>query len=395
MSPSQPTNDPPPKVLYFLTSTMSSRFLKGQLAFLIDRGFQVHVAAGCDTSETGVDFDNLVSFHPAPFVRTPQPWQDFRSLRFALRLTRQIRPDIVNASTPKAGLIGIVAAFLCRTPGRVYVVRGFRYETAMGLSHRALRVIERLVIRLSTQTVFNSVSLRALAESDGLIQPGKGFVLAGGSGNGIDTRRFRDIPSKADARRALGIPLDVPTIGFVGRLAVDKGINDLVEAFLQIRSIGTDAHLVVAGPMEGASELSAQTRRAIEYGETVTWLGASQDVGVVLAAIDVLAFPSYREGLPNAPLEAQLCGVPVVAYAATGTIDALVAPSTRLAVPVGDVEQLAVVLTTALTDCDIRDECQRDAPDEIARRFDQKAVWSELLQIYFLTLAACDDKSST
>ncbi len=102
--------------------------------------------------------------------------------------------------------------------------------------------------------------------------------------------------------------------------------------------------------------------------------------GVAYRAMDLLAFPSYREGLPNVPLEAQLCGVPVVGYAATGTVDA-VAPGSVL-VPVGDVEALSGAIL-AQVDAEIgRSSSERQEATWVVENFERARLWSGLVDRY-------------
>jgi glycosyltransferase involved in cell wall biosynthesis len=97
--------------------------------------------------------------------------------------------------------------------------------------------------------------------------------------------------------------------------------------------------------------------------------------------MDVLAFPSYREGLPNVPLEAQLCGVPVVGYAATGTVDAVADGVGGILVPVGDALQFGDELRTHLVG-------EHESPDVrrasawVSERFDRVRVWQTLVEQY-------------
>ena len=277
-----------------------------------------------------------------PFVREPSPVADLRALWATIRLIRRLRPTIVNASTPKAGLLGMLAAWLCRVPVRVYVVRGFRFETATGWRRRLFRSLEWVAIRCANHVLFNSRSLMAVGEREGLIKPGRGEVIGGGSGNGIDVSRFADdvLPTRAEARERFGLPAEATVVGFVGRFTRDKGIADLVER-VHLDAARAARRVAAAGrPVRGGRPRPA--RRAGRRSNTTNGSSpcrGSTTPGVAYRAMDLLAFPSYREGLPNVPLEAQLCGVPVVGYAATGTVDA-VAPGSAL-VPVGDVQALS------------------------------------------------------
>ena len=291
---------------------------------------------------------------------------------------------IVNASTPKAGLLGMLAAWLCRVPVRVYVVRGFRFETAVGWRRRVFRRSEWTAMRCANHVVFNSRSLLAVGERERLLPAGRGDVIAGGSGNGIDVARFATgvLPTRSDARRDLGVPADALVVGFVGRFTSDKGIADLIGAFTTQLSRNDDVWLLLVGQFEDGDPVPSEVRRVIDVHDrivTVPWLA---DTGVAYRAMDVLAFPSYREGLPNVPLEAQLCGVPVVAYEATGTVDAIASGVGGVLVPVGGVQELASALQELLGDADLRGEMGATGAAWVVDRFDRAVFWGGLVERY-------------
>jgi glycosyltransferase involved in cell wall biosynthesis len=374
----------PVRVLYLLTDEISSVLVRGQLGFLVEQGFDVTVATRrADPAvppEPG-KWDDGVAVEQLPFVREPSPVADVRALFATVGLIRRVRPDIVNASTPKAGLLGSVAGWPCRVPMRVYVVRGLRFETATGWRRRMFRRLEWLAVRCATHVLFNSHSLMAVAEREGVIRPGRGEVLGAGSGNGIDVTRFADdaLPSRADARAQLGLPVDAEVIGFVGRFTNDKGIADLVHAFLDRFGERPDVWLLLVGQFEEGDPVPADVRRSIETHDRIVTAAWLDHTGVAYRAMDVLAFPSYREGLPNVPLEAQLCGVPVVGYAATGTVDA-VAPDGEagVLVPVGDRDGLGAALESLIDDRGGRERMGAAGRAWVAGAFDRVVLWKEL-----------------
>ena len=154
---------PTPRVLYLVTSDVSAGFLRGQLAYLRERGWEVDVATR--QSASPAPFDDGVRVHDIAFEREPSPMRDLRSLVNVMRLMRRLRPDVVNASTPKAGLLGMVGAWICRVPRRVYVVRGLRFETASGWRRQVLRALERGTSSRATNVVYNSRSLLSTADA--------------------------------------------------------------------------------------------------------------------------------------------------------------------------------------------------------------------------------------
>jgi len=405
---------PRTEVLYLLTDEISSVLVRGQLGHLVGAGFDVTVATRLSDPEqpdaTGDKWDAGVAVEHVPFVREPSPVADLRALWATIRLIRRLRPAIVNASTPKAGLLGMVAAWLCRVPVRVYVVRGFRFETAAGWRRRLFTSLEWVATRCANHVIFNSRSLMAVGERKGVIRPGRGEVIGGGSGNGIDVSRFTAdrLPSRQEARARFGLPEDATVIGFVGRFTRDKGIEDLVEVFEHLdrpiptrsREQGaaperdsftrTDAApwLLLVGQFEDGDPVPDAVRRTIEGHERIVVVPWLDHTGVAYRAIDLLAFPSYREGLPNVPLEAQLCGVPVVGYAATGTVDAVAPDAGNVLVPVGDTAALAEAIVTQGASTFGRSSSERQETMWVVEHFERSRLWSGLVDRYHSWLKA-------
>ena len=305
--------------------------------------------------------------------------RDLRSLVNVMRLMRRLRPDVVNASTPKAGLLGMVGAWICRVPRRVYVVRGLRFETASGWRRQVLRALERGASSRATNVVYNSRSLLSTAERERTIRRGRGVVLGAGSGNGIEASRFSSRPTKAEARRLLGLDPTLPVVGFVGRLTRDKGLVDLIDVFGD-PALGIT--LLVVGDFEAGDAVPPATKNRVAMLPHVVRSPWMDNPTNAYAAMDVLTFPSYREGLPNVPLEAQLCGVPVVAYAATGTVDALLDGVTGELVDVGDRHELARRVIDLVADPARASQLGAAGTAWVTRSFDQATLWKRIETIY-------------
>lgn len=372
---------PRPNVLYLVTSDISSVLLRGQLAFLRDQGFDVSV--GCAVDRTaGRSFDDGIVVHPLPYVREPSPLRDLRALFATVRLVRRLRPDCVNASTPKAGLLGMLAARLTRVPVRVHVVRGLRSETTSGPARAVLQTLERLTMHAAHHVVFNSASLLAEARRRSLVPGGRGIVLGHGSGNGVRLDRYSVLPDRAAARAEFGLGHDVTVVGFVGRLTVDKGVVDLDHVLHDALATRDDVRVLVVGDHEDGDAAPADVRSRLDTDHRVVRPGWLHDPLPAYAAMDLLLFPSHREGLPNAPLEAQACGVPVVGYAATGTVDAVVDGVTGLLVPVGDHGALAVAVVRLLDDADLRHRMGAAGRTFVSDHFADTEVWARLADAY-------------
>lgn len=375
------------RLLYLVTDPLTADcFLRGQLGALRSRGFDVHLASAPGPRLQAVAEATGATVHAVSFAREIHPWADFRTLRKLGRLVRDLRPDLVNASTPKAGLLGLLAARRAGVRHRIYLVRGLRLETATGPKRRLLRRAERTAARAATRLYCVSRSLaRRYAELE--LAPAEALqILGGGSSNGVALDRFaaaREPAARATVRRQLGIPASTPVVGCVGRLTRDKGVADLTRAFLDsVLPRFPGARLVLIGDFEPGDPVAAETRQRIEDSDRILVHPFVDDLAVEYAAFDVLAFPSYREGFPNAPLEAAACGIPVAGYRATGTVDAVVDGVTGTLVPLGDVEGLGDALTRYLRDSDLRARHGGAAFERASRDFKPEAIWQAWGDLY-------------
>lgn len=369
-------------VLYLISSDESSVFLRGQLAYLQDHGFRPVVGTRCNSHNVAASFDANVEIYNVPFTRNPSIFRDLRALLAVIRLIRKVRPHIVNASTPKAGFLGTLGAWCCRVPHRIYVVRGLRYEGFNGIKRTALKFLERLVMKLAHTVIFNSGSLLKVARLDHLLSIDRGEVLGAGSSNGIAEHRFLGRPDSRQARTALGLPASSQVIGYVGRLSRSKGIKDLVDIFNFVREQIPSVHLLVVGSLDLSEPIPLTLLQTLEDDPQILWLQQRPDVELIYPAMDLFVFPSYREGLPNAPLEAQLCEVPVIAYAATGTRDAISDQNSGKLLPIGDVRGVGSTTVTLLKSEKSRIAMGAFGSRWVSANFNQQRFWAELLAVY-------------
>jgi glycosyltransferase involved in cell wall biosynthesis len=381
---------PRPKMLFLITAEISRIFLRGQLTYMVERGFDVHIGTRFDTWPPE-NMDRMVVAHNVPFVRHPSLVADLRALWQTWLLVGKLRPAIVHAGTPKASLLGMLASRLRRVPVRVYSIHGLRYETSTGIMRRILVATERVTCACATHVIADSSSIRRRALADRLTTADKVVVVGSGSANGVDTTRFASLPNATVSRRLLGCQPNNVIVGFVGRLTRDKGINDLVDVFQRLIEVIPTARLLLVGPLEESDSVEPRTAEAINNSPMITHVAWMDDVRVAYACMDVCAFPSYREGLPNVPLEAQSAGVPIVAYAATGTLDAI--HPEGVLVPVGDRAALQAELETMLSDTARSAYLGSAAQGWVRQEFDQGVVWP--LRADFFARAYCDVLQAT
>jgi glycosyltransferase involved in cell wall biosynthesis len=361
--------------------------LEGQIRALVAASHEVTVV-----TSPGEGFERIAALGVARVVavdiaREISPWSDLVSLARLVRVLRGLRPDIVHTNTPKAGLLGAVASFLCRVPVRLHTFTGQAWAERRGMVRWVSRLADRVILALNTRCYADSMSQRDFLIAEGIATPAQLRVLGAGSLGGVDLKRFdaaRLRPAAAAARARLGIGAADRVVVFIGRVTRDKGIVELVAAFRGLR----DAALVLVGPFEPERDpLPAETRLEIERNPAIHAVGYDPHPETYLAFADLLCLPSYREGFGNVVIEAAALGVPCLGTRIVGLSDAVVDGETGVLVPAKDTAALGQALSALLTD-----ESRRTSLGEAARRrvhanFDADLVNTRLLEEYAVLAA--------
>jgi len=290
-------------------------------------------------------------------TRSPGPGL-VREIRRLRRIVNDTRPDVVHLHSAKAGLAGRL--LLRGVVPTIYQPHAWSFQAVSGPMKRATTAWERFGQRWTTELVCVSRSERAVAESVGI------STATTISPNGVDLERFTPAArtERRHARRRLGLP-DVPTVVCVGRLAEQKGQQDLLDAWAGVRDRVPDAHLVLVGDGPDRSVLEARTagRRDVDL------VGVRSDVDTWLAAADVIAAPSHWEGMAVAPLEAMASGRSVVATAVEGMAESMPRGG-GLIVEIGDVDALADGIADRLLDPALADREGALAQEHVAAHHD-------------------------
>ena len=338
-----------PVAVVGVTTAQTCQVLRGRLRALRLAGFRVVLISSPGPLLDATTTSEGVEAAAIPIEREIKPWADLVSLARIWRLLQRLHPDLVEFSTPKAGLLGLVAARLYGIQRRVYLLRGLKLETSKGLKRRLLIAAERIACRSAHLVIANSASLRHKALALGLVSPERLWLLGGGSSRGVDVTSYS--PGQSDVRKQLGIAADTLVVGFVGRLTRDKGVPELLEAFEQILQQHNEAQLLLVGWFDAAEDaLPAALRRKIETHPQIVVTGMVDSTQAYYRAMDVMVLPTLREGFPNAVLEASATGIPVVTTLATGARDSVVPEVTGLLVPQGHPEAIAEAVLTLLND---------------------------------------------
>lgn len=367
-------------------------FLRGQNWFMAEQGFELHsISSPGRRLRELADRDN-VTIHEVPIARCISPVQDPISLIRLFFALRRVRPDIVHLSTPKGAFLGALASRCAGVPVRLFLVRGFTSAQTSGLLRRIYCRLERFTVRLCTSTVCNAPSLLEYGRREGILGEREGRVLRSGMSNGINVSYFDPLRVEPlDLRRAYpkSPPIEHPVvIGFVGRLARDKGIDILARAWKVIRRQFADAILMLVGPWETKETVSAETRTLLCSDDRVILTGAVDDVRRFYRTMDLFVMPSLGEGLPNASMEAAAFGIPVVTTSAIGSRDAVQDGVTGTLVTPGSDDLLVNALQQYLADPALRFAHGQAGRRRVLREFRQEPLWQAIYEHYVELLTA-------
>ncbi len=370
------------KVIHMVTISGSVGLMDGQFEYLQKKGYRMGLVSspGEEFRNEKVDFKQSIEM-----ARDINVIQDLKSLMNLIKYFNQEKPDLLNAGTPKAGLLGMIAAFITRVPHRIYTMRGLRLETTTGIKRRVLWITEKISCSLATEVICISPSLLEEAKKLKLLNK-KGVVLKRGSSNGLDLDRYpleennkvknfvKEFVSENKLKK------DDFILGFVGRLTEDKGINELLDVFVELNEKDSQIKLIILGMLE--QDLSEETHNLVKNHDSIFYLGYVPDTTLYYYLFDILIFPTHREGFGNVSIEAQAASVPVITTDVTGVRDTVINNKTGLLYPVKNKEKLKKSIVNLYNDESKREEFGKNGRAFVKENFQSITIWNELEKLY-------------
>ena len=316
-----------------------------------------------------------------PMRRPIAPLSDIVSLWRLIRVFRRERPTMVHSITPKAGLLSMIAAWVCRVPVRLHTFTGLVFPTAMGLKQRILMLTDRITCACATHIVPEGEGVKADLISYNITRKPL-QVLGYGNVRGVDMQHYSRTSEVMTAAQSISRS-DVFTFVFVGRVVRDKGINELVEAFVRLHQAEPATRLILVGWFEdNLDPVSDQTKQDIERCDAIEAVGSQSDVRPWLAAADALVFPSYREGFPNVVLEAGALDLPSIVTDINGSREIIVHGKNGVIVPPRNAQALLQAMTQFVQNPQATQAMAANARKMIASRFEKSFVEQCLFDYY-------------
>jgi glycosyltransferase involved in cell wall biosynthesis len=381
---------PKPRLLRITTVPMSLKvLLDGQLDFFQEQGFEI-LSVSADGSEVKDLRERNIPHVVVQMTRKITPFKDFFSLLRLIRVLKKFKPDIVHSHTPKAGLLGMFAAWLINVPVRLHTVAGLPLMEAAGIKKWILIFTERITYACANVVYPNSAGLLQFIQRE--IKTGTPLrVIGNGSSNGINTTVFKRSPvlelQALDIRKSHGISEKDIVFSFVGRIVRDKGIGELINAFKKLRAHygkgGRKIYLLLVGTFEqDLNPLRESDFRFLHECAEVILPGYQKDVRPWIVASDIFVFPSYREGFPNVVMQASCLEIPCIVSDINGSNEIITHGKNGLIVTPKDADQLFDAMQKLSENPAERQRFGALSRMHVVRNFDQQYIWHELLREY-------------
>jgi glycosyltransferase involved in cell wall biosynthesis len=369
-----------PSIVFGVTSAQSL-ILLGKLPLkMAKNGWNVTVVCGRESSSYD-PWQGHVSIIEIPMAREMAPFRDLLSLFRWVIVLRRLRPSIVSVGTPKAALLGMLAAKLLSVGHRIYMLRGLRLESTAGVRRRVLSLTEKATVACSHRVIAVSKSLGELYVKLRLAPESKMCLIANGSSHGVDLQRFSpaNVHDRLTVLASLGLAKDLPVLGFVGRLSQDKGADTLLATAKHLRVKRVSAQFLFVGPIEDSHGIKSALEQECEH---VYWVGPVKDPAPFYKVMDILLLPTSREGFPNVVLEAGASGVPVVTTDATGAVDSVIDHETGLVSPLHQSLTFASNVEILVLEEKFRTKLGRAAHKWVTSSFDEIDVEAHYEEFY-------------
>lgn len=321
--------------------------------------------------------------------------QDMRSTAALARLFRQHKFDVVHTHTPKAGLIGPIAARLARVSHVVHTVHGLLFHDRMSRMRQAFFWMpEKITATFCDRLLSQSREDVERAVRSRLCSRKKIAYL----GNGIDVEHFSPQVEydRMEKLGEVGLQAGDFVVGCVGRRVREKGFLELFAAAETLTARYPQIKFVVIGPQETDQNDAIDPRymEDLQRRGVVHFVNWCDDMRAWYAAMDIFVLPSYREGIPRACMEAAAMAVPVVASDIRGCREVVLHGETGLLVPPRDVPRLAAAIERLSQDRNSAAQMGERARQHVVKNFNNKDVCSRLCEFY-ARLGGAENRVST
>lgn len=368
------------KIIRSVTVPQSIDFFEEVMMRLEGNGYEVVVV-----TSPGKELVAFKQRHPqqktieVPMERRISLLKDLKSLWQMAKVMHKEKPYMVHSMTPKAGLLTMISSYLTGVPVRVHTFTGLVWPVTTGLKRKILMATDMITCACATHVIPEGKGVLDDLKNYGVCRkPMK--ILGYGNVKGIDTERFNperfsEVKKDDDVFRYI----------FVGRIVGDKGINELIEAFVRLNKEYPATQLTLVGKYENNIDpVKPETLKVIEDCPRIDACGPKygDDLLVEYMKSDCFVMPSYREGFPNTVMEAGAMGLPSIVTDINGSREIIEHGVNGVIIPSKDVDALYHAMEQMILDRMSTQNMAKNARQMIESRFEKSFVQKCLFDFY-------------
>jgi len=312
--------------------------------------------------------------------------KDIKALFSLRKYLSKMQFDAVQTVTPKAALLGILAAKMAHIKIRIHIFTGQVWHTKKGVFKSLLKNIDRFIVYCATHILVDGESQRQFLIQNKIINDNNSKVLGRGSISGVDVSRF--VPDSTICeryRKELQLSEQIVFL-FLGRINIDKGILDLAEAFSRLRQNFSNSQLVLVGPDE--ENLQPQINKICPEVNSVLFYGSTSKPEEVLQLADVFCLPSYREGFGTSVIEASLLALPVICSDTYGLMETIIDNKTGLRHQVGNVDSIYLQMEKMMLEENLRRTLGKNGRKFVLDNFSSDTISQQWVTYYINLLSS-------
>lgn len=377
----------PEKIKLCALTTISKTmdwFIVDSMRNLAQNGYEITLVSNMEPGFAERNRDYATCLH-LPMSRGAGVADLFTKPFFLWKYFRQHRFDIIYYTSPNVSLYASLAGWLAGVKFRVYSQCGLRYVAFQGIKRVIFKWVEKLTCMFSTHVRGQSPLNRQFAIDEGLCSAEKISVVGIGGTIGVNLCQCDaiDIPTEKKSRRCqYGVAESAFVYGYVGRINADKGINELIKAFLQVHAQHKNTHLVLVGMMDDANPITEENLKTAQTHPAITFTGnvPPSEVYNHMAMFDALTHPTYREGFGKVLQEAMGMHLPIITTNVPGPSEVVENGVSGLLVEAKSACDLACKMQMVYADGDVRRKMAKNARARAERYFDRPIMLQNILE---------------
>lgn len=368
------------KICFIVSSPITAKAFLLEHIKVLATEFDVYLVANFENEEQKNISPYLHSVFDIKIERNINLLKDLKALKALKKTLENDAFDAIHTVTPKAGLIGILAAKIAGVKIRIHIFTGQVWHTKTGLMKFLLMKIDQFIFSIATNVLVDGQAQRLFLIENNIIKAKDSRVLGKGSISGVDTNKFIPEPTiKEKYRRDLNYSNEDVVFLFLGRLNVDKGVLDLANAFSKLQIELQNVKLLFIG-FDEENLLPIIKEKVGE--ENFKFYGPTSVPELLLQAGDVLCLPSYREGFGTSIIEGSLLELPIICSDTYGLRETIIDNKTGLRHKVKDVDSIYEQMKKLATDSKLRTEMGNAGRVYVLDNFKASQISEKWLEYY-------------